>query len=93
MASIERMLPRIPLDANRWIFEMDEIASTYESIGVTSHFHKGAGDIMQLANLTPLATRTQETAIHDLALIDVLRHYVDAINQNEGPTEKQKPTR
>ena len=93
MASIERMLPRIPLDANRWIFEMDEIASTYESLGVTSHFHKGAGDIMQLANRTPLATRTRETAIHDLALTDVLRHYVDAINQNEGPTEKQKPTR
>ena len=93
LASIERMLPRIPLDANRWIFEMDEIASTYESLGVTSHFHKGAGDIMQLANRTPLATRTRETAIHDLALTDVLRHYVDAINQNEGPTEKQKPTR
>jgi hypothetical protein len=48
---------------------------------------------MQLANRTPLATRTRETAIHDLALTDVLRHYVDAINQNEGPTEKQKPTR
>lgn len=93
LASIERMLPRIPLDANRWIFEMDEIASTYESLGVTSHFHKGAGDIMQLANRTPLATRTRETAIHDLALTDVLRHYVDAINQNEGQTEKQKPTR
>ena len=93
LASIERMLPRIPLDANRWIFEMDEIASTYESLGVTSHFHKGAGDIMQLANRTPLATGTRETAIHDLALTDVLRHYVDAINQNEGQTEEQKPTR
>ena len=93
LASIERMLPRIPLDANRWIFEMDEIASTYESLGVTSHFHKGAGDIMQLANRTPLATRTRETAIHDLALTDVLRLYVDAINRNEGQTEKQKPTR
>ena len=84
LASIERMLPRIPLDANRWIFEMDEIASTYESFGVTSHFHKGAGDIMQLANRTPLATRTRETAIHDLALTDVLRLYVDVINQDKG---------
>ena len=84
LASIERMLPRIPLDANRWIFEMDEIASTYESFGVTSHFHKGAGDIMQIANRTPLATGTRETAIHDLALTDVLRHYVEAIKQNKG---------
>ena len=93
LASIERMLPRIPLDANRWIFEMEEIASTYESFGVTSHFHKGASDMMQLANRAPLATRTQETAIHDLALTDVLQHYVDVINQNEGQIEKQKPTR
>ena len=84
LASIERMLPRIPLDANRWIFEMDEIASTYESFGVTSHFHKGAGDIMQLANRTPLATRTRETAIHDLSLTDVLQNYVDVINREKG---------
>ena len=93
MATIERMAPRIPLDAKRWIFEMDEIASTYESFGVTSYFHKGAGDIMEIANRTPLATGTRETAIHDLALADVLRHYIDAINQNEGRTEKRKPTR
>ena len=93
LASIERMLPRIPLDANRWIFEMDEIASTYESFGVTPHFHTGAGDIMQIANRTPLATGTRETAIHDLALADVLRHYVEAIEQNKGQTEKQKPTK
>ena len=93
LASIERMLPRIPLDANRWIFEMDEIASTYESFGVTPHFHTGAGDIMQIANRTPLATGTRETAIHDLALTDVLRHYVEAIEQNKGQTEKQKPTK
>ena len=93
LASIERMVPRIPLDANRWIFEMAEIASTYEAFGVTSHFHKGAGDIMQLANRTPLATRTRETASHDLNLSDVLQHYVNAMNHNKDQTKKQKTTK
>ena len=93
LASIQRMLPRIPLDANRWIFEMAEIASTYESFGMTSHFHKGACDIMQIANRTPLAAGTRETPVHDLALNDVLQYYVDIINQNAGQTEKQKTTR
>ena len=50
MATIERMAPRIPLDAKRWIFEMDEIASTYDAYGMTAHFHQGAADIMKLAN-------------------------------------------
>ena len=88
LAIIKRMVPRIPLDANRWIFEMAEIASTYEAFGVTSHFHKGAGDIMQLANRTPLATGTRETIRDNLALSDVLQHYVDAMSKNESQTKK-----
>ena len=88
LTTIKKMVPRIPLDANRWIFEMAEIASTYEAFGVTSHFHKGAGDIMQLANRTPLAAGTRETASDNLALSDVLQHYVDALGQSERQTKK-----
>ena len=88
LATIKRMVPRIPLDANRWIFEMAEIASTYEAFGVTSHFHKGAADIMQLANRTPLADGTRETAGDNLALSSVLQHYIDAMSQGERQTKK-----
>jgi 3-hydroxyisobutyrate dehydrogenase-like beta-hydroxyacid dehydrogenase len=79
MATIERMAPRIPLDAKRWIFEMDEIASTYDAYGMTAHFHQGAADIMKLANQTPLASETRETAQDNRALADVLQLYVDAL--------------
>jgi hypothetical protein len=79
MATIERMAPRIPLDAKRWIFEMDEIASTYDAYGMTAHFHQGAADIMKLANKTPLASETRETAQDNRALADVLQLYVDAL--------------
>jgi 3-hydroxyisobutyrate dehydrogenase-like beta-hydroxyacid dehydrogenase len=88
LATIKRMVPRIPLDAHRWIFEMAEIASTFESFGVTPHFHKGAADIMQLANRTPLAAETRETAGDDLPLPDILQHYVDAMGHNVNQTKK-----
>ena len=88
LAIIKRMVPRIPLDAHRWIFEMAEIARTYKAFGMTSHFHKGAGDIMQLANLTPLAAETRETASTSRALSDVLQHYVDALSQSKNQTKK-----
>jgi 3-hydroxyisobutyrate dehydrogenase-like beta-hydroxyacid dehydrogenase len=78
-AAVERMAPRIPLDAKRWIFEMDEIASTYDAYGMTAHFHQGAADIMKLANKTPLASETRETAQDNRALADVLQLYVDAL--------------
>jgi len=79
MATIERMTPRIPLDAKRWIYEMEEIARTYDDYGMTPHFHQGAAAIMRLADLTPLAAGTRETAQDDHALADVLQMYVDAL--------------
>jgi 3-hydroxyisobutyrate dehydrogenase-like beta-hydroxyacid dehydrogenase len=79
MTTIERMAPRIPLDAKRWTFEMNEIASTYEAYGMTAHFHQGAADIMKLADKTPLASETRETAQDNQALADVLQFYVDAL--------------
>ena len=79
LASIERMVPRIPLDAKRWIFEMAKIVKTYGSYGVTPHFHKGAGDIMELANCTPLAAGTRENTPTTDNLAEALKIYVDTM--------------
>jgi 3-hydroxyisobutyrate dehydrogenase-like beta-hydroxyacid dehydrogenase len=79
LASIETMLPRIPLDAKRWIFEMEEIASTYEAYGMTPDFHKGASAIMRLAAKTPLSAQTREIAPDDHDLTAVLADYVAAL--------------
>ena len=80
LTSIETMVPRIPLDAKRWIFEMEEIARTYDSYGVTSAFHKGASAIMQIAANTPLAAETRATARDDQDLAAVLQNY-DALGK------------
>ena len=84
LANIEKMVPRIPIDAKRWIFEMAEIARTYDSYGVTPHFHKGAGDIMELASRTPLAKQTREAASSDHSLTEILEIYISAMKKNDG---------
>ena len=42
LAAAERDTQRLPNVASRWIGEMEEIAQTFDSVGVTPHFHTGA---------------------------------------------------
>ena len=54
-------IPRLPISAHRWISEMDEIAATFDHVGVTPGFHQGAADIFRLFSQTPFASETPET--------------------------------
>lgn len=81
LSAMERMVPRIPLDAARWKGEMYEIANTFSDSGITSKFHEGAADIMSLANRTPIAKETRETVDEKRSLTDVLDMYVKAIKK------------
>ncbi len=76
-AEMERMVPRMPLDAARWIGEMHEIAATLEGTGVTPQFHKGAADIFQLLVKTPIAEETRETVDKSRTLKQALEIYAD----------------
>ena len=81
LLAMEKMVPRIPLDAARWEGEMYEIANTFSDAGITSKFHEGAADIMSLANRTPIAKETRETVDEKRSLTDVLDMYVNAIKK------------
>ena len=72
LAAMERMIPRIPLDAARWEGEMHEIAATFAAAGVTPKFHQGAGDMMALADRTPISAETRETVDTDRTLLQAL---------------------
>jgi len=54
-------VPFLPADSGRWIGEMEEIAATFASAGVTSGFHDGAADIFRLLAQTPYAAETRAT--------------------------------
>ena len=80
LSAMERMIPRIPLDAARWEGEMQEIANTFSDAGVTPKFHQGSADIMSLANKTPIANETRETVNQNRSLREALDMYVEALN-------------
>lgn len=81
LKAMQRMVPRIPLDAARWKGEMFEIAETFSDTGVTPKFHQGSAEIMSLANKTPIANETRETVDVNRTLIQALDMYVDALKK------------
>jgi plasmid replication initiation protein len=81
LKAMQRMVPRIPLDAARWEGEMFEIAETFSDAGVTPKFHEGSAEIMSLANKTSIANETRETVDVNRTLIQALDMYVEALKK------------
>jgi 3-hydroxyisobutyrate dehydrogenase-like beta-hydroxyacid dehydrogenase len=65
---MEAQVPGLPANASRWIGEMEEIASTFEHVGVTPYFHRGAAEVFGLLSETPYARETPETVDRDRTL-------------------------
>lgn len=61
MKDMRSAVPRQPLDAGRWIGEMEEIAATFKSVGLSSGFHDGAAETYRMLDRTPIARETRET--------------------------------
>jgi len=78
LKSINYMIPRIPVDAARWIPEMEEISATYKQYGMTAKFHEGAKELMEIALNTPLSAETRETLPNDFDINEALEMYKDA---------------
>ena len=68
LQSMESTIPRLPPNAHRWVGEMEEIASTFAEVGVTSHFHLGAAAIYRLLQATSFANESPETIDPDRTL-------------------------
>ncbi|MCC9075330.1 DUF1932 domain-containing protein [Litorilinea aerophila] len=57
---MNRSLPGMPAKAYRWVGEMEEIAATFEQVGLTPRMLLGAADMYRLVEQTPLARLTPE---------------------------------
>ena len=57
---MESRLPRMPAVAGRWVSEMEQIAATFEQVGVTPLFHQGAAEVYRSVSRTDLAEETPE---------------------------------
>ncbi|NIP76199.1 MAG: DUF1932 domain-containing protein, partial [Xanthomonadales bacterium] len=77
LKAMEFRVPRIPADAGRWIGEMEEIAATLASIGVTPGFHEGAAEIYRVLDRTPFAAETRETLDTSRTMADAIPVYAE----------------
>jgi ureidoglycolate hydrolase/3-hydroxyisobutyrate dehydrogenase-like beta-hydroxyacid dehydrogenase len=78
-AEMRRWIPRLPVDAGRWIGEMEEIAATFGHAGLPTGFHKAAGEVFTLLDSTPIARETRETIDPNRTLEQALAIYADAL--------------
>ena len=76
-----RRVPALPADAGRWIGEMEQIAETYASIGVTANYHKGAAEMYRLLNSTPFGAESRETMDKSRTMQDSVKVYVQHLNR------------
>ena len=66
-------IPDTPRRARRWIGEMEEIALTYQGLGLTPKILQGAADMYRLEGETPLGDLTSRDPLPDLtAMLDIL---------------------
>jgi 3-hydroxyisobutyrate dehydrogenase-like beta-hydroxyacid dehydrogenase len=57
---VERQVPTMPPKAYRWVGEMEEIAATFEHLGLTPRILAGAADLYRFVEQTPLGNETPE---------------------------------
>jgi 3-hydroxyisobutyrate dehydrogenase-like beta-hydroxyacid dehydrogenase len=84
--ALERMEARVPFlgaTAKRFAPEMAEIARTYESVGVTPQFHRGAEWLYALYATTPFANETRATQPKDRSLDEALAVLAAALERQE----------
>ncbi|MFC1899948.1 DUF1932 domain-containing protein [Chloroflexota bacterium] len=55
---LERRIPSMPRRSRRWVGEMEEIAKTFEGVGLTPKMLLGAADIYRLIGKTSLGDQT-----------------------------------
>jgi hypothetical protein len=69
----EANIARLPADAARWVFEMQEIASTLRSVGLPGGFHDGAAEIMALLAQSAFGDETRRTRDASRSAIETIR--------------------
>jgi 3-hydroxyisobutyrate dehydrogenase-like beta-hydroxyacid dehydrogenase len=80
---MEQEVPRMPEKSRRWIGEMEEIAKTFEQVGLTPHVFSGAADIYRFVSRTDLAKRTPEDSTPRPSLADVVRTLAGCLSESK----------
>ncbi len=71
-AILTRSIPSMTPKAHRWIGEMEEIAETFQELGLTERIFYGAADVYRLVKDTSLGKETPEECDRDRPLRDII---------------------
>ncbi|HEX2034976.1 MAG TPA: DUF1932 domain-containing protein [Chloroflexota bacterium] len=82
LGAMERQVPGMPPKAYRWVGEMEEIAATFEAVGLTPKILQGAAELYRFVGRTPLAEETPENRRRGQSLQEV----VDILAESLPPT-------
>ena len=80
---LDQAVLRLPSLSGRYIGEMEQVAETFEAIGLTPDIHKGAADLFRLLNASPLASERREEIDPERTTSDVLRMLSNSVT---GPS-------
>ena len=72
LSAMESAIPGLPANAGRWIGEMEEIAQTFDTAGVTPRFHQGAAEVFRLLDSTSFAGESPESIDRTRTLKDTI---------------------
>lgn len=70
--------------AFRWVGEMEEIAATYKSAGVTPHFHEGAAEIFRMIADSPIGDERPETVDSSRSLEETVAIFADYVRKQRN---------
>ena len=80
-------LPELPANAHRWVGEMEEIAATFDYVGVTPFLHQGAAEVYRLLSATPLGQETPETVDRERTLEQTISIVAQSLPARVGKTD------
>jgi 3-hydroxyisobutyrate dehydrogenase-like beta-hydroxyacid dehydrogenase len=87
---MEQEIPKMPEKSRRWIGEMEEIAKTFEHIGLTPKIHTGAADLYRFVGKTDLAERTPEDPTPRPSLSQIVTFLADYLSEFQKNSTKAK---
>ncbi len=76
---MRRAVPNMPNRSRRWVSEMEEIAKTYEALGITGKMYEGAAEFYTFVGGTPLAEEKSETMDRSRTLRQVIEQLCEGL--------------
>ena len=90
---LRRLVPSMPPKAYRWVGEMEEIARTFDELGLTPGILEGAADLYAFVAETPLGQESPESRDRTRDLDAVVGVLARNAAQRAGAPSPAVPTR